>query len=88
MLENPRIHLRRSKFWVVSHNAIEIGIRWLTLSFYEPSKFYLVLVIIIMIFKNAKSGLKMKVVKFLGIQPKLINLTYTSSILDGWEYAL
>ena len=29
---------------MVSHNAIEIGIRWLTLSFNEPSKFYLVLV--------------------------------------------
>ena len=29
---------------MVSHNAIEIGIRWLTLSFYEPSKLYLVLV--------------------------------------------
>ena len=34
--------LRRGKFWMVSRNAIEIGIRWLTLSFYEPSKFYLV----------------------------------------------
>ena len=28
---------------MVPRNAIEIGIRWLTLSFYEPSKFYHVL---------------------------------------------
>ena len=35
--------LRLDIIWMVSHNAIEIGIRWLTLSFYEPSKLYLVL---------------------------------------------
>ena len=36
--------LRLDIIWMVSHNAIKIGIRWLTLSFYEPSKLYLVLV--------------------------------------------
>ena len=41
---------------MVSRNAIEIGIRWLTLSFYEPSKFYLVLVMIAI--SNKKKGLK------------------------------
>ena len=43
--ESTHLKPRRGKFWMVSRNAIEIGIRCLTLSFYEPSKFYLVLVI-------------------------------------------
>ena len=51
LLSIERIHfecsinsLRLDIIWMVSHNAIEIGIRWLTLSFCEPSKLYLVLV--------------------------------------------
>ena len=40
VLTTLRLHI----IWMVSNNAIKIGIRWLILSFYEPSKLYLVTV--------------------------------------------
>ena len=36
--------LRLVLIWMISHNAITIGIRWRTQSFYEPFKLHLVLV--------------------------------------------